>query len=129
MLDMWRYNQIIVLYLQKNQIYQSIIMGNLIKKNKFIVAFGRIINFLFLTSLLCRLFFRKEYVKEMHNDVTLILMIFFGLYAIINIRYQLKYNKENFISNIKIGLQKSWPQLFFITSLLLIWFLYRRNLG
>ena len=104
-------------------------MGNLIKKNKFIVVFGRIIYFLFLTSLLCRLFFRKEYSKEMHNDVTLLLMIFFGLYAIINISYQLKYNKENFISNIKIGFQKSWPQLFFITSLLLIWFLYKRNLG
>jgi hypothetical protein len=103
-------------------------MENLIKKNKFIVTFGRIIYFLFLTSLLCRLFFRKEYTKEMQNDVSLILIIFFGLYTIINIWYQLKYDKENFISNTKTRLQKIWPQLFFITSLFLIWFLYKRNL-
>ncbi len=104
-------------------------MENRVKINKYIVIFGRVVFFIWIASSSLRLFFRNDYTKEMDNEVTKVLLILFGLYFLFSTGYQLKYNKENFIVDLKTGFKKSWPQIFFIIALLLLWFMYKRSLA
>ncbi|GEL10169.1 hypothetical protein SAMN05192550_0806 [Flavobacterium glycines] len=95
---------------------------------KYIKILGWITAFLWFVSAFGRLFFRKEYTREMDDDVSKIMLVLFGLYLFLNVGYELKYNRENFISIVKERFKEMWLQLFFIISLFLLWFLYKRNL-
>jgi len=110
-------------------------MQNPVKKNKYLLLFKRTLFFLFLGYSLFSPILKKEFTQESLDPAFKILYVLVAVYFVIDIRYQLKYNREHFFQNIKeglinikSGLKSIWPQLLFITLLFVFWFLYQRNL-
>ncbi|WP_140485580.1 hypothetical protein [Flavobacterium sp. GSA192] len=64
---------------------------------KYIKIFGRIISWIFLISVLCRIFLRDYYAREDHDSVFLILFCLGIVYLIL----LFKFDKERFIEEVK----------------------------
>ncbi len=100
-------------------------MENL-RKNNYIIIFGRIIFFTFMLSIFCRIFFREEYTRENHDYVTKVIIAL----AIVHLILKLKYNRESTLTNIKarlINIKGYLPEMVVIGLMLLLWFLYNKN--
>jgi len=101
-------------------------MDNLQVK-KYFKMIGWVIAFLWLISFFVKLFFCKEYMRVINDNVAKTMLVLYGLYLFVIVGYQLKYNKENFVLALKVRFKEMWPQLFFLISILLLWFLNKNS--
>ncbi|AOZ99298.1 hypothetical protein BIW12_07495 [Flavobacterium commune] len=95
---------------------------------KYIKIFGRIISWIFLISVLCRIFLRDYYAREDHDSVFLILFCLGIVYLIL----LFKFDKERFIEEVKprvSQIKKYWPELLVFVLMGVFIFFYNRNLN